>query len=104
MLNPKDHLRGTRRNVLTLICGIVVGFAASADTALLLGVAWLLASFGYAETRYLGGERSRPVALWALGIAGLAIMLLIVQQYLLGTLLAFVAAGDVLQAWRIRTE
>ncbi len=96
-----DHFRGTRRSILTLVCGVAIGFAASADTPLLLGVAWLFAAFAYAEKSYLAGQRLQATALWALGTTGLAGTLLIQQQYLTGTVLSLLAAGYALQAWRL---
>ena len=98
-----EHFQGTRRSVLTLICGVVIGFAAGSDTALLLGIAWLVASFGYAETRYLTGERARPILFWTLGIVGLAGVLLVQKQYLTGTVLGVLATFYALQAWRVKS-
>ena len=99
-----EHFKGTRRSVLTLVCGVVIGFAASSDTALLLGVAWLFAAFGYAETGYLAGQRLRAVTVWALGVAGLAGVLLVQQQYLAGAVLSIVSAAYAWQAWRVSLE
>ena len=104
--NPSnlDHFRGTRRSILTLICGVAIGFAASSDTPLLLGVAWLFAAFAYAEKSYLDEQYSRAIGLWTLGVAGLAGTLLVQQQYLAGAILGALAAGYALQAWRERAQ
>ncbi len=106
MNNPPnlDHFRGTRRSILTLICGVAIGFAASSDTPLLLGVAWLFAAFAYAEKSYLDEQYSRAITLWTLGVAGLAGALLVQQQYLAGAILGALAAGYALQAWRERAQ
>ena len=102
MNNPSnlEHFRGTRRSILTLICGVAIGFAASSDTPLLLGVAWLFAAFAYAEKSYLGGQYSRATVMWTLGVAGLAGTLLVQQQYLAGAVLGALAVGYAVQAWR----
>ena len=102
MLADVEHFRGTRRSIVALICGLIIGFAASTNTALLLGVAWLLTAFAYAEQLYLAGELRRANATWTLGIAGLAGTLLLQQQYLTGTLLGLFAAATALRAWRVQ--